>query len=108
MTGDKLKEFILRQGVTQAELSKRMGISSQSLSQSLSANDVKSGFLERVCQALGTTIWSAYGDNFGVSNINGNGAGINTVNNDPDMINRFLSIIEEKDRQISELISKLK
>ena len=108
MTGDKLKEFIQRQGVSQSELSKRLGVSTQSLSQSLNVADVKTGFLEKACNALGVTIWSVYGESVGISNINGNGSGINTVNNDPNVINRFLSIIEEKDRQISELISKLK
>lgn len=39
--------------------------------------------------------------------INGNGSGVNAVNNDTDVINRFLSIIEEKDRQIAQLIAKL-
>ena len=40
--------------------------------------------------------------------VNGDGSGVNVSNNDTHVIDRFLSIIEEKDRQISELISKLK
>ena len=38
------------------------------------------------------------------NNINGENVG---VKNDADVINRFLSIIEEKDRQIAQLIAKL-
>lgn len=39
--------------------------------------------------------------------ITGNGSGVNVSNNDTDVISRFLSIIEEKDRQIAQLIQMM-
>ena len=85
-----------------------LGYTPQHLNQAFNVADVKSGLIEKVCAAMNIPIGTLYGDTPSVSNISGDGAGVNTINNDPDIINRFLSIIEEKDRQISELISKLK
>lgn len=108
MTGEKLKEVILGQGITLASAARRLGMTPQHLNQALSAADVKSGLIERVSTSLGLSIASLYGEVTGVSNITGNGSGVNSVNNDTDVINRFLSIIEEKDRQIAQLMLMMK
>ena len=62
MSGEELKISIEKQGVPKAELSRRLGISPQSFSQMLNAADVKSGFIEKICEALNISPAVLYGD----------------------------------------------
>lgn len=52
MTGEQLKNKLNALGISQAEASRRLGVSSQSLNQSLEAKDVKTGLLENLCEAF--------------------------------------------------------
>lgn len=104
MTGDKLKKIIAGNGYTMASAARLLDMTPQHLNQALSAADVKSGLLEKVSAAFGISIAALYGETQGVA-ITGNG---NTTNgNDSTVVNRFLSIIEEKDRQIAQLLKML-
>ena len=106
MTGEKLKGIIAENGYTMASAARLLEMTPQHLNQALSAADVKSGLLEKVSAAFGVSIASLYGETPGVA-ITGSGSGVNVHNNDADVISRFLSIIEEKDRQIAQLLQML-
>ena len=104
MTGEKLKKIIAENGYTMASAARSLDMTPQHLNQALNAADVKSGLLEKVSTVFGISIASLYGETPGVA-ITGNG---NTTNgNDSTVVNRFLSIIEEKDRQIAQLLKML-
>ena len=85
MTGEKLKMIIAGSGYTMASAARLLEMTPQHLNQALNAADVKSGLLEKVSAASGNT----------------------TNGNDTATVNRFLSIIEEKDRQIAQLLQML-
>jgi transcriptional regulator with XRE-family HTH domain len=106
MTGEKLKRIITENGYTLASAARLLGMSSQHLNQALSVADVKSGLLEKVSETFGISITALYGETQGMA-ITGNGSGVNVNNNDSAVVNRFLSIIEEKDRQIAQLLKLL-
>ena len=104
MTGEKLKALIVENGYTMASAARLLEMTPQHLNQALSAADVKSGLLEKISAAFGISIAALYGETPGVV-ITGSG---NTTNgNDGAVVNRFLSIIEEKDRQIAQLLKML-
>lgn len=104
MTGEKLKKIIAENGYTMASAARSLDMTPQHLNQALNAADVKSGLLEKVSAVFGISIASLYGETLGVA-ITGSG---NTTNgNDSAVVNRFLSIIEEKDRQIAQLLKML-
>lgn len=52
MTGKELKVKLTGCGYSQSEIARRLDMSQQSFNQSLLVNDVKSGLLERVAQAI--------------------------------------------------------
>lgn len=106
MTGEKLKGIITENGYTMASAARMLDMSPQHLNQALSAADVKSGLLEKISAVFGISIAALYGETAGVA-ITGSGSGVNVSNNDAAIVNRFLSIIEEKDRQIAQLLAKL-
>lgn len=60
MTGEQLKNKLNVLGISQAEASRRLGVSSQSLNQSLEAKDVKTGLLENLCEAFNLNMGAFY------------------------------------------------
>lgn len=52
MSGEELKKKLDDAGITQAEIARRLGVIPTSVWQSLTAKDVKSGFLEDICHAF--------------------------------------------------------
>lgn len=52
MSGEDLKKKMESAGISQAEIARRLGVIPQSVGQSLSAKDVKSGFLEDLCRVF--------------------------------------------------------
>ena len=53
MKGSELKKKLDKLNVSQAKLAEMMGVFPQSFNKTLQADDVKSGFLEKLCQVLG-------------------------------------------------------
>lgn len=53
MTGKELKEKLSTCGISQAEIARRLGMSTQSMSQALNVADIKTGFLERIVAVTG-------------------------------------------------------
>lgn len=53
MTGKELKDKLSTCGISQAEIARRLGMSTQSMSQALNVADIKTGFLERIVAVTG-------------------------------------------------------
>jgi Predicted transcriptional regulator len=65
MNGERLKRIMKANGLTNNDVAARMGMTAQNLSALLAKEDIKTCFLERFCEAVGTTPGELYG---GVSN----------------------------------------
>lgn len=52
MTGKQLKGILYTTGLQQIELAEKMGMSQQNFNKSLMVQDVKTGFLEKLCEVL--------------------------------------------------------
>lgn len=62
MKGCELKKKLDTLGVSQAKLAEMMGVFPQSFNKTLQADDVKSGFIEKLCQVLGKDMSFFYDD----------------------------------------------
>lgn len=60
MTGKELKDRLSTCGISQAEIARRLGMSTQSMSQALNVADVKTGFLEKIANVLGVPMSRFY------------------------------------------------
>lgn len=65
MTGNTLKKLILSEGLSVAEVARRLGTSQQNLTCALNKDDIKTGLLERVAEAMGRPLSFFYGESFG-------------------------------------------
>lgn len=65
MTGNTLKKLILAEGLSVAEVARRLGTSQQNLTCSLNKDDIKTGLLERVAEAMNRPLSFFYGEAFG-------------------------------------------
>ena len=63
MSGEELKKKIDATGIPQAKLAEMMGIFPQSFNKTLKADDVRSGFIEKLCAVTGKEITFFYGRN---------------------------------------------
>lgn len=99
------KEFADRLGVSIAVVSnwKKRGVESVSTLQSIV--DAYPAFNPAYLFDANASIEKQAAASIGPFSSNGNGAQVS--NNDTAVVNRFLSIIEEKDKQIAQLIAKL-
>lgn len=123
MTGKELKDRLSTCGISQAEIARRLGMSTQSMSQALNVADVKTGFLEKIANVLGVPMSRFYPNdtttitndsielhvrnNSGVVSGTNNGS-ISTGQQDTQ---RLVEILVEanakKDQQIDKLIALL-
>lgn len=60
MTGKELKDKLATCGISQAEIARRLGMSTQSMSQALNVADIKTGFLEKIANVLGVPMSRFY------------------------------------------------
>ena len=105
---DRLNVLIKNSPLNKTQIAEKSAISRTTLDNILAGSDAKVSTIENLCRVLGvSTSYLFEGESIYIGQISGDGAGVDSVNNDPGIINRFLSIIEEKDRQLAELISKL-
>lgn len=56
MSGNELKEILYKQGITLTDLAKKLGVSQPSVSQAMQVQDIKTGYLEKICKILGVTV----------------------------------------------------
>lgn len=111
MTGKQLKGILYTTGLQQIELAEKMGMSQQNFNKSLMVQDVKTGFLERLCEVLDVKMSFFYpddydrgGGSFGSANSatavgSGNTA---TTGASDDMVRQLLS----QNQQLIDIIKK--
>lgn len=97
MKGTELKEKLKTSRYSLSEIAGKMGISPQSLNSIFNSEDVKSGVLEKLSQALEMPIAYFYGDSYNISG-NNNATNHSTVNASDD---RLLALLTSKDEQLS-------
>ena len=110
MTGKELKEKLYNAKVTQADLAKKLQMSTQAMSQTLNAADIKTGFLEKVCEAIGVNMSFFYPIDEQKAVVNGNNsvAALQSTRTQGDCavlqerIAGLEEIIKEKERTITE------
>lgn len=105
MTGLELKKILARTGKTQAEISALLNMSRQNFSAILSSADVKTGTIERLCDALGLHPSFFYGGGANATDhsvaINGDGNRANNVDE------KLVDVIDRQSKQITQLIDIL-
>ena len=123
MTGKELKDKLSTCGISQAEIARRLGMSTQSMSQALNVADIKTGFLEKIANVLGLPMSRFYPNdaatitnesselhvrnNSGVVSGTNNG-NINTGQQDAQrLVEMLVEANAKKDQQIDKLIALL-
>ena len=71
MKGSDLKELLRRERISLVQLAEALGMSQQNLSAAFTREDVKSGFLEKIAQALNCPVGFFYAEVSGSPQING-------------------------------------
>lgn len=72
MTGEQLKEILYINKVSQTDLAEKLGISQQLLFSYLKAADVKTGLLEKICEALNVEMTFFYPSKNSTTIVNSN------------------------------------
>lgn len=68
MTGEELKTILVRNGLQQKDIAEKLEMSQQNFAASLKVRDIKTGFLEQICDVLNVPINFFYnGTNYGYS-----------------------------------------
>lgn len=123
MTGKELKDKLSTCGISQAEIARRLGMSTQSMSQALNVADIKTGFLEKIANVLGVPMSRFYPNdavtitnesselhvrnNSGVVSGTNNGS-ISTGQQDAQrLVEMLVEANAKKDQQIDKLIALL-
>ena len=102
MKGLTIKEILRKNGITQADIAKKIGESPQNLSAALSQEDVRTGLVEKIAEAIGLPVSAFYGDTNIVTASGDNASAVagnnNHVNMKPD---KFLGELAAQ-RQLTE------
>lgn len=122
MTGKELKDKLSTCGISQAEIARRLGMSTQSMSQALNVADIKTGFLEKIANVLGVPMSRFYPaacatitnesselhvrNNSGVVSGTNNGS-ISTGQDAQRLVEMLVESNAKKDQQIDKLIALL-
>lgn len=104
MNGNTLKKMILAEGLSVAEVARRLGTTQQNLTCSLRKEDIKTGLLERVAEAMNRPLSFFYGEAFGpVQSVGDNNTQVtqvagnySNVSSDPGV----LELLKMKDEQL--------
>lgn len=65
----RIKEILKEKGMTQQELAERLGVSYQSIKQTLNATSVTTGTLERIANILDVPMWQLFASPYEVNSI---------------------------------------
>lgn len=111
MKGIELKAIILANGHLLGDIADKIGESQQNFSAFLKSDNLKSGLLERVAEAMGVTVGYLYGEGSQVANANGDNstaiAGNNIQNSECARLTELLAQKEEQLRKTQEQMDKL-
>lgn len=108
MSGKELKEILVKEGISLAELATQLGFANdQRLHSALKAEDVKSGLIEKIAKATNKTVdffYKGIPTNMAVQD----SVAVQGDNNEVTIISeRFISLLEKKDQQMDRLLSML-
>ena len=123
MTGKELKDKLSTCGISQAEIARRLGMSTQSMSQALNVADIKTGFLEKIANVLGVPMSRFYpNDAATITNesselhVRNNSGVVSGINNGSistgqqdtqKLVEMLVEANAKKDQQIDKLIALL-
>lgn len=99
MKGEDLKKRLKETSIPMSEISNRLGILPQTLYSAFNADDVKSGLLEKLSEALNVPISFFYGDAYTITGNNIVNSGSNNAVNASD--DRLISLLVAKDEQLT-------
>ena len=99
MKGEDLKKRLKETSITMSEIANRLGILPQTLYSAFNADDVKSGLLEKLSEALNVPISFFYGDAYTITGNNIVNSGDNNAVNASD--DRLISLLMSKDEQLT-------
>ena len=104
MTGHHLKSLILLEGYSINKMAELIGVSQPNLLSSLKHDDVRTGLVEKVAEAMGKPLSFFYGEAYGpVSQVNGSNntsvAGNDNTVGSPD--STLLELLRSKDDQLT-------
>ncbi len=119
MTGQELKEKVLKANVPFNEIAERLGITAQSLNSCFKGKDVRSNTIERIAEALGVKMSFFYPMDSSSAVASGNGSVAVTGNNNvagnvtmsdtailTERIAMLERLLEEKERTIKILMER--
>ena len=99
MKGEDLKKRLKETSIPMSEIANRLGILPQTLYSAFNADDVKSGLLEKLSEALNVPVSFFYGDSYTITGNNIVNSGSNNAVNASD--ERLLSLLVSKDEQLT-------
>lgn len=105
MKGIELKKILRDNGISISQLARVLDISQQNLNSALSADDVKSGTIEKVAFASCKPVSFFYGESPGSVSASGDNSTAVAGNNNRVNTERFVNLLAKKDEQIDRLLS---
>ena len=104
MNGEVLKAQLLKIEPTLVEVAKKLQVSKQSLNQTLSATDIKTGFIEQLAALYDKPISFFYGER---SEVEIDEVERSFNSNADEVIKELTSIIKSQEARIAQLTDKL-
>lgn len=104
MTGQHILNLLKQEGFSVNKMAEMIGRSQQNLATVLKHDDIRTGLLEDIAQAMGKPLSFFYGETFGsVANITGNHNATATGSNNTVTTNddRLLTLLLNKDEQLT-------
>ncbi len=97
-----IKEILRKNGITLISVAEKLGESSQNLSALLQKDDLRTSLVERISEATGIPIAAFYGEAYSSATASGNSVAVSGDGNSVNAISeRFMTLLENKDRQIA-------
>lgn len=104
MKGLTIKEILKKNGFSISGVAEKLGESNQNLFSLLGKDDVRSSLIERISEVTGLPIAAFYGDAYtssATASGNGSTAIAGVGNSSTAMSERFITLLENKDKQIA-------
>lgn len=107
MKGKEMKDIFRDLNISQSEVARRIGESSQNLSSMLASDDIKTGIVERIAEALSRPVSFFYGEQPSAGSASASGDNSTAVAGNNNRVNteRFVNLLAKKDEQIDRLLS---
>ncbi len=105
MTGQKIKEILMREGFTLAEVARLLGYKGdQRLHNALRSDDVKSGLIEAIAEVTNKSVCLFYGQPININDhgiLDSDGA----TYNETEITTKFIGLLEKKDEQLDRMLT---